>query len=83
VCGVCVCGVCVCGARKALQPSPSQDITMAPTIKDSGGTRMAGVHVLQAVQHPELDTLGLVVIRDFLKKLARYLRLVAKNDKAN
>jgi hypothetical protein len=36
-----------------------------------------------AVQHPELGTLGLVVICDFLKKRARYLRLVAQNDKAD
>jgi hypothetical protein len=34
-------------------------------------------------QYPELDTLGQVVIRDFLKKRARYLRLVAQNNKAN
>jgi hypothetical protein len=33
--------------------------------------------MFQAVQHPELDTLGLVAIRDFLKNRARYLRLVA------
>jgi hypothetical protein len=38
---------------------------------------MAGAHMFQAVQHPELDTPGLVAIRDFLKKRARYLRLVA------
>jgi hypothetical protein len=56
---------------------------MAPTNKDSGATRMAGAHVLQAVQHPELDTLGLVAIRDILKKRARYLRLVAQNKKAD
>jgi hypothetical protein len=43
---------------------------------------MAGEHMFQAVQHPELDTLGLVAIRDFLKKRARYLRLVAQNNKA-
>jgi hypothetical protein len=42
---------------------------------------MAGAHMFQAVQHPELDTLGLVSIREFLKKRARYLRLVAQNDK--
>jgi hypothetical protein len=29
---------------------------------------MAGAPMFQAVQHPELDTLGLVAIRDFLKK---------------
>jgi hypothetical protein len=28
---------------------------------------MAGAHVFHAVQHSELDTLGLVAIRDFLK----------------
>jgi hypothetical protein len=44
---------------------------------------MAGAHMLQAVQHPELKTLGLVAIRDFLKKRARYLRLVAQNNKAD
>jgi hypothetical protein len=42
---------------------------------------MAGAPMFQAVQHPELDTLGLVAIRDFLKKRARYLRLVAQNNK--
>jgi hypothetical protein len=56
---------------------------MAPTNKDSGVTRMAGAHMFQAVQHPELDTLGQVAIRDFLKKQARYLRLVAQNNKAD
>jgi hypothetical protein len=44
---------------------------------------MAGAHMFQAVQHPELDTLGQVAIRDFLKKRARYLRLVAENNKAD
>jgi hypothetical protein len=44
---------------------------------------MAGVPMFQAVQQPKLDTLGLVAIRDFLKKLARYLRLVAQNLKAD
>jgi hypothetical protein len=44
---------------------------------------MADAHMFQAVQHPELDTLCLVAIRDFLKKRARYLRLVAKNNKAD
>jgi hypothetical protein len=56
---------------------------MAPTNKDSGATQMAGAHVFQTVQHPELDTLGLVAIRDFLNKRARYLRLVAQNNKAD
>jgi hypothetical protein len=37
--------------------------------------------MFQAVQHPELDTLGLVAIRDFLKKRARYLWLLAQNNK--
>jgi hypothetical protein len=55
---------------------------MAPTNKDSGAARMAGAHMFQAVQNPELDTLGLVAIRDFLKKRARYLWLVAQNNKA-
>jgi hypothetical protein len=44
---------------------------------------MAGAHKFQAVQHPELDTLGQVAIRDFLKKRARYLRLMAYNNKAD
>jgi hypothetical protein len=44
---------------------------------------MAGAPMFQAVQHPELDTLGLVAIRDFLKKRARYLRLVAQKNKAD
>jgi hypothetical protein len=44
---------------------------------------MAGAPMFQAVQHPELDTLGLVAIRNFLKKRARYLRLVAQNSKAD
>jgi hypothetical protein len=56
---------------------------MAPTNKNSGATRMAGAHVFQAVQNLELDTLGQVAIRDFLKKRARYLRLVAQNNKAD
>jgi hypothetical protein len=44
---------------------------------------MAGAPMFQAVQHPDLDTLGLVAIRDVLKKRARYLRLVAQNNKAD
>jgi hypothetical protein len=44
---------------------------------------MAGAHMLHAVQYPELDTLGLVAIRDFLKERARYLRLGAQNNKAD
>jgi hypothetical protein len=45
---------------------------------------MAGAPMFQAVQHPELDTLGLMsIIRDFLKKRARYLRLVAQSNKAD
>jgi hypothetical protein len=43
---------------------------------------MAGAHVYQAIQHPELDTLGLVAICDFLKKRARYLWLVSQNNTA-
>jgi hypothetical protein len=43
---------------------------------------MAGAHMFQEIQYPELDTLGLVAISDFLKKRARYLRLVAQNNKA-
>jgi hypothetical protein len=56
---------------------------MAPTNMDSGATQMAGAHVFLAVQHLELDTLGLVAIREFLKKRARYLRLVTQNNKAD
>jgi hypothetical protein len=56
---------------------------MALTNKDSGATQMAGAPMFQAVQHPKLDTLGLVAIRDFLKKRARCLRLVAQNNKAD
>jgi hypothetical protein len=44
---------------------------------------MAGAHMFQEVQHPELDTLGPVAISDFLKKRARYLRLVPQNKKAD
>jgi hypothetical protein len=44
---------------------------------------MAGAHIFQTIQHLELDTLGLVTIRDILKKRARYLRLVAQNNKEN
>jgi hypothetical protein len=44
---------------------------------------MAGAPMFQAVRNPELDTLGLVETRDFLKKQARYLRLVAHNNKAD
>jgi hypothetical protein len=54
---------------------------MAPTNKYSGATQMAGVHVVQAVQHPELEKLGLLATRDFLKKRVRYLRLVAQENK--
>jgi uncharacterized protein (UPF0305 family) len=44
---------------------------------------MAGAHIFQAVQHPELDTVGVVAIRDFLKKRARYLRIMAQNNKVD
>jgi hypothetical protein len=44
---------------------------------------MAGAHMFQTVQHPELDTIGLVAIRDFLKMRARHLRVVAQNNKAD
>jgi hypothetical protein len=44
---------------------------------------MAGAHIFQALQHPDLDTLGLVASCDFLKKRARYLRLVAQKNKAD
>jgi hypothetical protein len=56
---------------------------MAPTNKDSGATQMAGAPMFQAVQHPKLDMLGLVAIRDYRKKRVRYLRLVAQNNKAD
>jgi hypothetical protein len=56
---------------------------MAPTNKNSGAARLAGAHMFQAVQHPGINTLGLVAIRDFLKKRARYLRLVAQNNKSD
>jgi hypothetical protein len=56
---------------------------MAPTNKDSGATRTAGALMFQAVQHPKLDTLGLVATRNFLKKRARYLRLVAQKNKVD
>jgi hypothetical protein len=41
---------------------------------------MAGPQMFQAVQHTELGTLGQVAIRDYMKKRARYLRLVAQNN---
>jgi hypothetical protein len=44
---------------------------------------MAGAHMFQAVQHPELDTLCLVALRYFLKKRARYPRPVAQNNKVD
>jgi hypothetical protein len=56
---------------------------MAPTNKDSGAMQMAGAHIFQAVQHPELDTLGLVNIRDSLTNRERYSRLAAQNNKAD
>jgi hypothetical protein len=56
---------------------------MAPTNKDSGASRMDSAPMFQAVQHPELYTLGLAAIRDYLKNRARYLRLVAQNNKAD
>jgi hypothetical protein len=37
----------------------------------------------QAVLHPELNTLGLVAIRDFLKNRVLFLRLVAQNNIAD
>jgi hypothetical protein len=44
---------------------------------------MAGAHLFQAVQHPKLDMLGLVAIRDFLKERAHYLRLVPQDNKVD
>jgi hypothetical protein len=45
--------------------------------------RIAGAHISQAVQHSELNMLGLVAIRDFLKRRARFLRLVTQNNRAD
>jgi hypothetical protein len=56
---------------------------MAPTNKDLGATRMAGAHIFQAEGHPKLGTLSLASIRDFLKKRARYLWLLAQNNKGD
>jgi hypothetical protein len=56
---------------------------MTPTNKDSDVTRMASAHIFQTAHYPELDTLVLVGIRDFLKNRARYLRIVAQNNKAD
>jgi hypothetical protein len=44
---------------------------------------MFGAHMFQADQHPELYTLGIVDICAFLKKRARYLRLVSQNNKGD
>jgi hypothetical protein len=44
---------------------------------------MAGAPMFQAVQLPELDKLGVVTIRDFVKKRARFLRLVSQINKAD
>jgi hypothetical protein len=54
---------------------------MAPRNKDSGATRMAGAHMFQAIKTQEPNTLCLVAIRDFLKKRAQNLRLVAQKNK--
>jgi hypothetical protein len=35
------------------------------------------------MQHPKLDTLGLVATHDFLEKRARYQRHVAQNNEAD
>jgi hypothetical protein len=70
-------------ARKSLLPSPSYDEAMASTNKYSGATRMASAHMLQAIRGLELDTLGLLAIRDFLRKRACYLWLVAQNNTAD
>jgi hypothetical protein len=56
---------------------------MASKNEEFGATQMAGAHMFHAVHHWEHDALGLVAISDFLKKLARYLLLVAQNYKAN
>jgi hypothetical protein len=45
--------------------------------------QIPGAHVFRAVHHPDLDTLCLVATREFLKMRARYLRLVAQNNKAD
>jgi hypothetical protein len=44
------------------------------------GAKKTGAHFFQAVEHPELDTFGLMAIRNILKKRARYLRIVAQNN---
>jgi hypothetical protein len=44
---------------------------------------MAGAHMSQAVQHPELYTLGLVAINDHPKKRARYLKVLAPNSNSD
>jgi hypothetical protein len=44
---------------------------------------MTRVLILLAEQHLKLDTLIQVAVRDFLKKRARYLRLMAQNNKVD
>jgi hypothetical protein len=56
---------------------------MSPTNDESDATQIAGAHMFQAVLHSEIDKLGLVAIRDFLKKRARYLQLVAQKNVAD
>jgi hypothetical protein len=56
---------------------------MAQTNKYLGATRMAGAHMIKALQLPELDTFGPVAMRDFLKKRARYLQIVGQNNMAD
>jgi hypothetical protein len=45
--------------------------------KEFGAARMVGADVFQAVQNPNVNTLGLVAIRDFLNNPAGSLRLVS------
>jgi hypothetical protein len=70
-------------ARKALPPKSQLRHNNGSDEKGFGCYAYNRRAQFQAVQHPELDTLGLVAIRDFLKKRARYLRLVAQNNKAD
>jgi hypothetical protein len=56
---------------------------MVLTNRDSGATLIADAHMFRAVQRPKLDKLGLVAIRDFLMKRARYLRLEVQNNKVD
>jgi hypothetical protein len=45
-------------------------------------TEVSSLAAHNMLQHQELDTPGLVAIRDFLKKRSRHLRLAALSNKA-